>query len=112
MNFVNTRTMSLSKTSEVDSTSKEKALMPYWNELCLETSQRLLSHTETGCVGSDLNALNPLQINTIATSWFSTKARVGCISEASYTLIIQHIEPCGVCKYRIMHYNYLKYKGV
>ncbi|MEZ5672939.1 MAG: hypothetical protein R3E08_11415 [Thiotrichaceae bacterium] len=44
--------MNLLKTSEVVLTSKEKDLMPYWNESCLEMSQKLLSHTETGCVGS------------------------------------------------------------
>jgi putative transposase len=64
--------MNLSKTSEADSTSKEKDLKPYWNESCREMSQKLLSHTETGCVGSDLNLLNSLPKNTIAKSWFST----------------------------------------
>ncbi len=81
--------MSLSKTSEVDSTSKERALMPYWNEFCLETSQRLLSLTETGCVGSDLNSLNPLQINTIATSWFSTT--VSCHHKTSLSTICSQL---------------------
>jgi putative transposase len=64
--------MNLSKTSEADSTSKGKDLIPYWNESCLAMSQKLLSHTKTGYVGSDLNSLNPLQINPIAKSWFST----------------------------------------
>jgi len=32
-----------------------------------------LSHTETGCVGSDLNLLNLLPKSSIAESWFSTK---------------------------------------
>lgn len=72
--------MSLSKTSEVDSIPRQardivlkgKDLTPYWNESCLDLSQKLLSHTKTGCVGSDLNSLNLLQIKTIANSWFST----------------------------------------
>jgi putative transposase len=36
-------------------------------------SQKLLSHTETGCVGSDTNLLNLLPKSSIAESWFSTK---------------------------------------
>ena len=63
--------MNLSKTSEVDSTSKGKDLTPYWNESCLEMSLKLLSHTKTGCVGSDLNLLNLLPKSSIAKSWFS-----------------------------------------
>jgi putative transposase len=64
--------MSLSKTLAADSTSKGKDLTPYWNESCLAMSQKLLSYTKTGCVGSDLNSLNPLQESSIAKSWFST----------------------------------------
>jgi putative transposase len=65
--------MNLLKTSEVDSTSKEKDLMPYWNSSCLDMSQKLLSHTKTGCVGSDTNLLNLLPKSTTVTSWFSMK---------------------------------------
>jgi putative transposase len=65
--------MNLSKPPAVGLTSKEKDLMPYWNSSCLDMSLKLLSHTKTGCVGSDTNLLNPLPKSTIATSWFSTK---------------------------------------
>lgn len=54
------------------STSKEKDLTPYWNSSCKAKSQKLLSLTKTGCVGSDLNSSDPLQAKTIAQSWFST----------------------------------------
>jgi putative transposase len=64
--------MNLSKTSEADLTSKGKDLTPYWNESCLAMSQKLLSYTQTGYVGSDLNSLNLLQESSIAKSWFST----------------------------------------
>lgn len=72
--------MNLSKTAEVDSLSKEKDLKPYWNSFCLERSQKLLSHTKTGGVGSDLNLWNPLQKSTLANVWFSTK--ISCHHEA------------------------------
>lgn len=64
--------MNSSKTSEVASTSKEKDLTPYWNLSCKAKSQKLLSLTKTGCVGSDLSSSSPLQAKTIAQSWFST----------------------------------------
>jgi len=65
--------MNLSKTSEGVLTSSEKGLTPYWNSSCLDMSQKLLSHTETGCVGSDTNLSKPSLPKTLAKSWFSTK---------------------------------------
>ena len=65
--------MNLSKMSAAGLTSSEKDLMPYWSSLCLDMSQKLLSHTETGCVGSDTNLLNLLPKSSITESWFSTK---------------------------------------
>ena len=67
-----TPTTKSSKTSEAVSTSKEKDCKPYWTPSCLEKSQKLLSLTETACVGSDLNFSNPWPINTTVGSWFST----------------------------------------
>lgn len=63
----------LLKTLEVDSTLKEKVLMPYWTTSCLEMSKKWLSLTETDCVGLDLNLSKELQVKTTAQSWFSTK---------------------------------------
>jgi putative transposase len=40
----------LPKTSEVDSTSKEKDCNPYWSGLCEEISSRLLLPVETGII--------------------------------------------------------------
>ena len=65
--------MNLSKTSEGVLTSSEKGLTPYWNSSCLDMSQKLLSHTGTGYVGSDTNLSKPSQPKTLAKSWFSTK---------------------------------------
>lgn len=61
-----------SKILAVDSTSKEKVFEPFWTELCAEMSQKWLSLTKTGCVGSDLICSNTLQQSTTAESWFST----------------------------------------
>ena len=68
-----TPSMSLLKTSEVGSISKEKDLMPYWNASCQTLSERLLSRTETGSAGSDLICLKPLESISTAKSWFSKK---------------------------------------
>ncbi len=64
-----------SMTSEVDSTSSAKDCTPYWTPSCLEMSAKLLSLTETACVGSDLNSSNTWPTNTTAASWFSTTLR-------------------------------------
>ena len=65
--------MNLSKISEALSTSREKDLLPYWNELCLEKSKRLLSLTRTGYVGSDLTWSSLSLPSSTQQSWFSTK---------------------------------------
>ena len=67
-----TQTTSLSKTLGVDLTSKEKDLMPYWDQSSMEMSQKLLSLTETGSAALDLTSSNPLLVNTTANSWFVT----------------------------------------
>lgn len=61
-----------SKISAAVSTLNEKDLTPYWNESCLGMSRKLLSLTETGFAGSDLNLSVTLQNKTTANSWFST----------------------------------------
>lgn len=61
-----------SKTSALDSTGNAKDLTPYWNQSCEAMSRKLLSHTKTGCVGSDLNCLTTSQDITVRESWFST----------------------------------------
>ena len=68
-------------------TSSEKDLMPYCNSFCLDMSQKLLSHTETGCVGSDTNLLNLLPKSSIAESWFSTKVSCHHKSNLSTTCL-------------------------
>ena len=62
--------MELLKTSIADS----KEITPYWNESCFEMSQKLLSHTKSSKIGSDLNTLNPLQDYGLKNSWFSVTA--------------------------------------
>lgn len=53
--------------------SSGKDLSPYWSASCAERSNNWMSLTETGCVGSDLNSLSPLQIATTSNSWFSAR---------------------------------------
>ncbi len=85
----------LSRTLVMKSTSKD--LTPYWNESCLAMSLKLLSHTKTACVGSDLKLLNPLQRSSIAPSWFSMK--VSChhkdnLSKTSYPSFMSSLVNC------------------
>jgi putative transposase len=58
---------------EEDSISKERSLLPYWNEFCAEMSALLLSPTKTGYADLDLTLLNGCANNTGAKSWFSMK---------------------------------------
>ncbi len=66
-----TRRARLSKTSALDSTSKEKDCKPYWSDLCAGISSRLLLPVETDCVDSDLNFSSLWQNKTVDKSWFS-----------------------------------------
>jgi putative transposase len=61
-----------SKISDRDSTSSEKGLEPYWNDLCAETSSRLLLPTVTDWQDSDSSLLSGWSSKTVAESWFST----------------------------------------
>ncbi len=70
------RSMKSSPTSAPDSTSRDQDLSPYWNESCLALSQKLLSRTETGSVGSDLNCLNESAISVERVSWFANQLLV------------------------------------
>jgi len=64
--------MELLKTSIADSISN--GITPYWNESCLAMSRKLLSHTKSSNIGSDLNSLNLFQNNGLKNSWFSVTA--------------------------------------
>lgn len=66
-----TLTTRLLKTSEAGSILKEKDLNTYWNELSKELSQKLLSLTKTGSVGSDLTWSPSLLRSSPVGSWFS-----------------------------------------
>ena len=60
-----------SKTSEADSTTKEKDCNPFYDDFCKEISSHLLSHTEIDFAVSDLNSYNSLLKKTEGKSWFS-----------------------------------------
>ena len=66
-----TQTRKSSKTSALDSISKEKDCKPYWSDLCAEISSRLLLPVETDCVDSDLKFSSSWQNKTVEKSWFS-----------------------------------------
>ena len=68
-----TQKQKLSKTSEADSTSKEKACVPYWTNFCEVISSRLLLPVETDCVGSDLSLYSTWSNKTVEKSWFKSK---------------------------------------
>ncbi len=67
-----------SKTSEADSTSKEKDCNPYWSDLCEEISSRLLLPVEIGCADSDLNYSSLWHSKTVDKSWFLTNLFTAC----------------------------------
>lgn len=70
---LNTLQQKLSQKLAEDSTTNAKSFSPYWNELCQEMSNALLSHTKTD--SPDLGLISSLGSvpNTLAKSWFSTK---------------------------------------
>ena len=67
-----------SKTSDQDSTSKEKVCVPYWTDFCQEISSSLLLPVETGLQDLDLNLYNTWSNKTVDKSWFSTKLYTVC----------------------------------
>ncbi len=70
---LNTLQQKLSQKLAEDSTTSAKSFSPYWNELCQEMSNALLSHIKTD--SPDLALISSLGSvpNTLAKSWFSTK---------------------------------------
>lgn len=59
--------------SAVDSTSKGKSCLPYWDESCRELSSILLSLTKIDWRDSDLTCFNGCANKTGVNSWFSMK---------------------------------------
>lgn len=68
----NIQTQILSKTSEADSTSKEKDCKPFYNDFCKGISLHLLSHTGIDSAASVLNSSNSFLNKMVEKSWFST----------------------------------------
>jgi putative transposase len=66
-------TTKLLKMSEVDSTIKEKDLLPFWNESVAMMSKKLWLPTKTDCVDLDSSLSSGLLNKTLENSWFSTK---------------------------------------
>jgi putative transposase len=62
-----------SKTSEADSTLREKDCNPYWSDLCAAISSQLLLPVATDCADSDLNYSSLWLNKTVDKSWFLTK---------------------------------------
>ena len=68
----NSKTQKSSKTSEADSTLKEKGCKPFYNDYCKDISSHLLSHTEIDCADSVLNSSTTFLNKMVGKSWFST----------------------------------------
>jgi len=79
-----TQTQKLSKISVADSTSKEKACVPYWTDFCKDISLRLLLPVETDYADSDSSLYSIWSNKTVEKSWFSTKL---------YTVRKQSLQP-------------------
>ena len=73
----NTPNTELLKILALDSISKEKVLIPFWNYLSEEISKKLSLPIKTDYVDSDLNFSNQSLESTMGKSWFSmTKTKV------------------------------------
>jgi putative transposase len=70
-----TTVTALSKTLVLDSTLKEKDLLPYWSKQAKKLSDKLWLPTKTDLPDSDLNLLNGLLRQTVGNSWFSVELR-------------------------------------
>lgn len=66
------QTTTSSTISEVASTSKEKALLPFWNKYCEEKSAKLWLPTKTDCADLALNLCSGYAANLTQKSWYST----------------------------------------
>lgn len=64
---------SSSKTLDLVSIGKEKALIPFWNKSSQEISKKLWSPIKTDYVDLELNSLNGSSKNLMLNSWFSAK---------------------------------------
>ena len=72
---VSTRKPKSSKISEADSTLSGKRFLPFWDKLCLETSQQLWSDTKTDSQGSEVILSSGSVSKTIVNSWFSVESK-------------------------------------
>lgn len=70
---LNTLQQKLSQKLAEDSITSRKSFSPYWNELCQEMSNALLSHTKTDSPNLGLISSLGSVPKTLAKSWFSTK---------------------------------------
>ncbi len=80
-----TRKPKSSKTSEVDSTSKEKRCLPFWDKSCQEISQQLWSDIKTDSQGLVATSSNGYVSQTIAYSWFSVE--MSCLQNEKWLKI-------------------------
>ena len=69
---LNSQNMTLSPTSDPESTSNAKVLKPFWNSHSKIVSEKLWSRIETVSADSGLISLNGLSKNMVQKSWFST----------------------------------------
>ena len=78
-----------SKTSGQDSISKDPALCPYWTELCVEKSKKLLSSIGTDCVVSDSNSLSTSVKDSRPKSLFTIEKKVNLQNKSCVKTLCQ-----------------------
>jgi len=61
-----------SRILDLDLTTKEKGLTPFWNDFCKEKSLQLWLPTKTGLQGLEQNLSSSLSSKMVENSWFST----------------------------------------
>ena len=72
ISLIDSQEQKSSKILAQDSTTKEKDLKPYWNDVCEAISSKLWLPTEIDFAGSDLSSSNLLLNKPVEKSWFST----------------------------------------
>jgi putative transposase len=91
-----------SKISAQESTLKGKDCKPYWSDLCVANSSRLLLPVATDCAGSDLSCSSSWFNRTVDKSWFLTelftaqKPNSQRIFLPSFTSSVAECTACGV----------------
>ena len=81
----------------MDSTSKEKDLIPFWNAQCAELTSRLWLPTETDLRDLDMNSFDLLSSQMVENSWFYQKTHSATKSNLLKTCSISYTSSVVEC---------------